>query len=274
MVWQCPREKALRGVDVAFNAMHGEFGEDGRVQRLLDGLGVPYTGSGAFASALAFNKQHTKEAVKKLGVRVAHGVVVERADDIEAIAQQLFRTSPHPAIIKPVTGGSSVGTTIANSYHALVHALTTAFGVSDKALVEEFILGREATVGVVDRYREEHIHVLMPVEIIPPSTRSFFDYNAKYSGETQELVPSRFSESEKAELARLAKLVHEGLELLHYSRSDFIVSKRGVYFLEVNTLPGLTNESLLPKALAAGGTSLPQFLAHVIDLSHKHERTR
>ncbi len=268
-----PPERALYGVDVAFNAMHGEFGEDGRVQRLLDALAVPYTGSGAFASNLAFNKHLTKEAVKKLGVKTAHGIVADPPaggqDGIEALAQRLFRTFPHPAVVKPVASGSSVGVAVAHDFNGLIHALERAFNVADRVLVEEYIKGREATVGVIDDFRGERAYALMPVEILPPPHLGFFSYEAKYGGETQELVPSTFTDAQKKELIRMAKAVHEGLSVSHYSRSDFIVSRRGVYFLEVNTLPGLTEESLLPKAIRAAGSSLKEFISHVITLAKR-----
>src|SRR3989344_4484284 len=199
-------EKALKGIDVAFVAMHGEFGEDGRLQRQLDALGVPYTGSDAFASSLAFYKVHTKNAGRQLGGKIAHG--------------------PGPG----ARGGGAAG-------------------------------------GVVDDFGGERAYALMPVEITPPPHQPFFNYEAKYSGETTERCPGNFSDTEKGELERIAKVVHEGLSLAHYSRSDFIVSKRGIYFLEVNTLPGLTQESLLPKALRAVGSSLAHFLDHVISLA-------
>lgn len=262
-----PPERALRGADVAFNAMHGHYGEDGQVQRVLERHGVPYTGSGPFASSLAFHKGQTREVAKRLGVKVAHGVVVP-AGDPEQLAHELFRTFPHPAIVKPAIGGSSVGTTIAHNFHQLQHGLEQAFHYAPEALVEEFIKGREATVGVLDDFRNQKTYALMPVEIIPPPDR-FFDYEVKYNGATQELCPGNFSHAQKAELERAARLVHEGLGLSHYSRSDFIVAKRGVYFLEVNTLPGLTKESLLPKALHAVGSSLSHFLDHVIELARK-----
>ncbi len=265
-------ERAVRGIDVAFNAMHGEFGEDGEAQRLLEKLGVPYTGSDAMASAIAFNKHKTKEAVSKFGVKTARSVLVNPPTEdvsLEQKALHIFRTFPHPVIVKPVTGGSSVGTTIADNYHTLEWALARALEVAPKALVEEFIKGREATVGVIDNFRNEKAYALMPVEIIPPSEQPFFNYEAKYSGRSIERVPGNFTDNEKQQLMSIAKKVHEGMNLLHYSRSDFILSKRGIYFLEVNTLPGLTNESLLPKALNAVGAKLSDFLHHVIDLAHK-----
>jgi D-alanine-D-alanine ligase len=265
-----PPERALRGADVAFNAMHGEFGEDGSVQRLLESLAVAYTGSGAHPSAVAFDKHRTREAVKALGIKIAHGRVVDNSRGVEDLAHELFRTFPHPAIVKPVAGGSSVGTGTAESFHGLQSALERAFEVSPNVLIEEFIKGREATVGVIDNFRGERTYALMPVEIVPPPASSFFDYDAKYGGLTLERVPGHFTEQEKNLLSNAARAVHEGLGLAHYSRSDFIVSPRGIYFLEVNTLPGLTGESLLPKALAAVGASLTQFLDHVISLARKN----
>lgn len=265
-------QMALRGVDVAFNAMHGEYGEDGQVQRALDALGVAYTGSSAAASSLAFDKHKTKEAVKKLAIRTPRALVLEQPGDFEDMAFEIFRTFPHPAFVKPAIGGSSVGASLAENYHALAWGLERAFAVAPKVLVEEYIKGREATVGVIDNFRNESAYVLMPVEIIPPPEHSFFNYEAKYGGKSTERVPGNFSQSEKDELSRMAKAVHEGMGLAHYSRSDFIIAPRGIYFLEVNTLPGLTQESLLPKAVAAVGSSLPLFLDHVIDLARLGKR--
>ncbi len=235
-------ERALRGVDVAFNAMHGEYGEDGAAQRLLDSLGVAYTGSGAHPSAVAFDKHRTREAVKNLGVKIAHGRVVDNSGSVESLAHELFRSFPHPAIIKPVSGGSSIGIAVAENFHSLQWALECAFEISPQILVEEYIKGRDATVGVIDNFRNEKTYTTIP-------------------------VPVNFTEQEKNILTNTARAVHEGLGLAHYSRSDFIVSPRGIYFLEVNTLPGLTTESLLPKALEAGGTKLSHFLDHVISLA-------
>jgi D-alanine-D-alanine ligase len=150
----------------------------------------------------------------------------------------------------------------------LAPALERAAVVSPKILVEEMIRGHEATVGVVDNYRGQEYYTLMPVEIVPPPGR-FFDYEVKYNGATKELVPSTFSDTIKKELERVAALVHRSLGMRHYSRSDFIVTPRGaVYFLEINNpqAVGMTSESLMPKALAAGGTSLSEFLDHIVQL--------
>jgi D-alanine-D-alanine ligase len=262
--------RALQGIDVVFNVIHGEYGEDGRLHRILDPLRIPYTGATAPASILAFNKHHTNAVVRSLGVKV-----VERSPHVEDVARQIFRSFPHPAIIKPVMGGSSVGMTLASDYHSLVRGLERAWEYSPKALVEEYIRGKEATVGIIDHFRNEKSYSLLPVEIVPPSGSPFFDYDAKYGGATLERVPGFFAPHEKRELMRAARAVHEALNLNHYSRSDFIVGRRGVYFLEANSAAavGLTKESLLPKALHAVGVKLSQFLEHVIELARgkKHE---
>ncbi len=264
-------EKALAGVDIAFNVLHGEYGENGVVQKLLEEIGVPYTGADAFTSTIAFNKHATREIVKKLNVKVAQGVLVEPGDDLDALSLHLFRTFPHPTIIKPVVGGSSVGMTVADSYHALREGLEHALSVSPTVLVEEFIKGREATVGVIDHFRGQKSYALFPIEIIPPPKHRFFNYEAKYGGESKEICPGNFSDAEKQVLCDAAIKVHEALGTKHYSRSDFIVSKRGIYFLEINSAAavGMTKESLLPKALHAVGSSVTEFLDHVITLAHK-----
>ncbi|MDQ5955606.1 MAG: D-alanine--D-alanine ligase [Patescibacteria group bacterium] len=263
-------EKALVGVDIAFNVLHGEYGENGVVQKLLEEIGIPYTGSDAFTSTIAFNKHTTREIVKKLGVKIAQGVLVEPGDDLDALSLHLFRTFPHPTIIKPVVGGSSVGMTVADSYHALRDGLEHALAVSPTVLVEEFIKGREATVGVIDHFRGQRSYALFPIEIIPPPKHAFFNYEAKYSGESKEICPGNFNDAEKQILCDAAIKVHEALGAKHYSRSDFIVSKRGIYFLEINSAAavGMTKESLLPKALHAVGSNVPEFLDHVISLAH------
>ena len=135
-------------------------------------------------------------------------------------------------------------------------------------MVEENIKGREATCGVVDKFRGNDFYSLLPIEIIKPEKSDFFDYEAKYCGGSQEICPGNFSRDEKEAIQELAVAAHKVLGLRHYSRSDFIISPgRGIYILEVNTLPGLTAESLLPKSLQAVGCSLPDFLDHLITLA-------
>lgn len=262
--------RALAQVDVVFNALHGEYGEDGGVQELLDAHSIIYTGSGRFASAMAMNKAAAKGMLSAHGIKTPYYRIV-RAEDIDSVqrfAGATHRSFPQPCIVKPLAKGSSVGMTVARTAAELVNALENGFRSSDTLLVEEFIGGREATCGVIEDFRGEQRYALLPIEIIPPKESPFFDYYAKYSGASQEICPGNFSRTEKETLQELSRRVHAALCLRHYSRSDFIIHpRRGIYFLEVNTLPGLTEESLLPKALAAVGCSPSQFLEHVISLA-------
>jgi D-alanine-D-alanine ligase len=272
-------EKALRGVDVAINMIHGEYGEDGRLHEILDSLSVPYTGSTKDASILAFNKARSKQAVKKLGIKTPRALLIDSGDmrgTIEELAYNIFRTFPHPAIVKPVIGGSSVGITVVNNYQALEWALEQAFKISHQALIEEYVRGREATVGVIDDFRGEKFYALIPVEIIPPKGNPFFDYDAKYSGKSLERVPGNFTASEKEELMEAARRAHEALGLSHYSRSDFIVARRGIYYLETNNASGvgMTEHSLFPKALEAVGAKVGDFFDHVINLASREKKIK
>jgi D-alanine-D-alanine ligase len=259
--------EALTRADVFVNALHGEYGEDGKIQSLLDHHGVPYTGSRTLASAIGMNKVLAKEAFKKSGIRTPYYIVLAKG---KFNTLEIFKSFPMPAVVKPVSAGSSVGISIVRTFEDLEPAIMRAFAIGDEVMIEEFISGVEATVGVIDGFRGENLYALPPIEI--RHDRDFFDYDAKYSSDAavaaQEIVPGHFSDADKAELLRLAREVHAALNLRHYSRTDFIVSpRRGVYVLEVNTLPGLTEASLIPKALVAVGSSLPEFLDHIVGLA-------
>jgi len=253
----------LKESDLVFNALHGEFGEDGRVQKILDTFGVAYTGSKNIPMALSINKVLTKNEYQKADIKTPIHIEVDK-DNYNL--EEIFKTFPMPAVVKPIALGSSVGVNIPQTGIELDEALQEVFKYSDRALVEEYIEGKEATCGVIDGFRGEKIYTLLPVEIIPES--DFFDYDAKYKGGTKEICPGNFSEDEKLELQKLAKKAHQILGLRHYSRSDFIISpKRGIYILETNSLPGLTSESLFPKSLEAIGSNLEEFVEHLITLT-------
>ncbi|MAF59781.1 MAG: D-alanine--D-alanine ligase [Candidatus Pacebacteria bacterium] len=258
---------ALSGIDAVFVALHGEYGEDGTLQKLLDQLRVPYTGSGALASAFAMNKVKAKEYAKGIGMKTAQHIVVEMNDNLVKELSEIFRTFPQPCVIKPLDRGSSVGVIISRTHADLVDGVHKSLEHSSKVLIEEYISGREATCGVLENYRGEKNYSMLPIEIIPPKEKDFFDYEAKYTGITQEICPGNFTDKEKEEIQGMAKLIHEALGCRHYSRSDFIISPRGIYYLETNTLPGLTSESLVPKSLVAAGCSFPEFLDHLITLA-------
>lgn len=254
----------LQSVDVVFIALHGAYGEDGKIQRYLDSHAIPYTGSKAYPSSVAFNKALTKDYLQRHNIKLAPHLYAAKGNisDPFKFAEATVEVFSGPYVIKPVTGGSSVGTIMAKNTHELALALEKLFQTYDNLLVEKRIVGKEATVGVINNFREKQIYTLPPVEIVPRS--EFFDYEAKYDGSTDEICPGSFSSQEKDELSAVAALVHQELGLSQYSRSDFIVSPSGIYFLEVNNLPGLTSGSLFPKALDAVGVSYSGFIQHLL----------
>jgi D-alanine-D-alanine ligase len=260
--------RILNQVDVVWNALHGTYGEDGGVQEVLDRHGAKYTGSDRLASALSMNKWITKQRAQEAGIKTPVFAYVRRTDPIQEKASEIFHSIPHPLIVKPATGGSSIGLYFVQSYPEIMVALETILSMYESAIVEEYIAGREATCGVIDDFRGQETYALPVVEIVPPPAKKLFDYHAKYSGESREVCPGNFTAETKKEIEEMSARIHDALGLSHYSRSDFIVSpRRGVYFLEVNTLPGLTNESLLPKSLEAVGVTMPQFITHVLSLA-------
>ncbi len=265
-----PPEKLSHRVDVIFNALHGYYGEDGKVQKMLEHFSVPYTGSNAFSSAIGINKALAKKYFARSGLMTSAHTRIRAAEYAPEKVRRVFREIPLPWIIKPVGGGSSVGISIARTFKELSECIERAFQYDSTILVEEYIDGREATCGVIDDFRGVAHYALPPIEIIPPNKRdkqAFFDYTAKYGGATREICPSNFSKTRKEEIMRMAIAAHRAIGARHYSRSDFIVSPRGIYILEINTLPGLTEESLLPKACTAVGCSFSDFLNHLLSLA-------
>jgi len=261
---------AIRGVDVVFNAMHGEYGEDGTIQKLLETFSIPYTGPKPYGAALSMNKVHAKQKFAEIGLQTPYAKMLKKAPglDIDEIAHTLFRSMPMPVVLKPVDKGSSVGVIIARDFKTLYEGLNELLFANDQVMIEEYISGKEGTVGVIDGFRGHEQYALMPIEIRTPSHLDFFDYDAKYSGVTEEICPGNFSNDEKMDMLHFAMEAHKILDLRHYSRSDFVIHpKRGVFILETNSLPGLTSESLMPKGLEPVGSSYREFLEHVIGLA-------
>ncbi len=261
-------EQALTGVDVVFIALHGTYGEDGTVQRILERIGVPYTGSRPYASALAMNKALTKDFLKSQGIRMPQHLRLSREGvaDIRQTANSIEKLFGPEYVIKPVSGGSSIDTKMAQGGTELAAVLADIFERVDSVLVEERIRGKEATVGVLEQYRNDKHYVMPAIEIVPPAAADFFSVDVKYTGETEEICPGRFTSSERDELLRTARDIHKAMGLRHYSRSDFIMTNNGAYFLEVNTLPGLTEASLFPKAIEAVGGSYKELVTHLLRL--------
>ena len=212
--------------DIAFLALHGEYGEDGRVQGLLDMLGKKYTGSGATASAIAMDKAVTKLIAAELGIKIPK--TYRDKEEIES----------YPVVVKPVSEGSSVGLYICKNIEEVEKALETLVGKGP--IIEEFVKGEELTVGVLD---ETALGVLK----IKPHDGTY-DYESKYTvGKTDYEYPAKIEKDEYETAMNYAELIHRELGLRGGTRSDFILSGGKVYFLEVNTCPGMTQTSLLPK---------------------------
>ena len=263
-----PAQLASR-LDVAFNALHGAYGEDGTVQHICEVHGIPMTGSKSLSSAVGMNKVLSRNVYKNHGIKTALGKEIFSNDivtDRINVARELFRSFPIPAVVKPVSAGSSVGVSIVRTQQELITALEEAARHGASVLVEEYIQGTEVTVGVIEKFRNQDLYALPAVEIRPHS--QFFDYQAKYKGMSEEIVPARLPHKIKDTLSNIAKKAHQALGLRHYSRSDFIIHpRRGIYILETNTLPGLTDESLIPKALRSVGSDTHQLVDHLIQLA-------
>ena len=247
----------LKTFDFVFIAMHGVFGEDGRIQALLEWINVPYSGSGVLSSAMAMDKGISNDLYRAVGMNVPHYVVFNRNDRKGKYNFEI------PAVIKPVDGGSSVGVSIAKSKQEFNKALKKAFKENERLMVQQFIKGREFTCGVLED-RKGRAFALPPTEIIPKSSK-FFDYKAKYSvGGSQEITPAHLPKMMTKKMQAMALKAHQVLGCRGMSRSDFILKGSTFYILETNTIPGMTQTSLLPQAAKAAGISFSEMLDLII----------
>ena len=243
--------------DVVFLGLHGTCGEDGRIQAALDLLGVKYTGSGFLGSALAMDKDMTKRIVAPQGVRTPAWSTVTYAEaDIPAIAAE----QNLPVVVKPVDSGSSMGVAIAHTREELIDALKQNLG-NQRVILEQYVTGREIDVAVLAGKS------LPSIEIIPK--QGFYDYVNKYqAGAAVEICPSPIDPEIERKLQETALTVHNALGLKAYSRSDYIVDEKGdIYFLEINTLPGMTPTSLLPQEAAAVGIGFDELCQKIVDMA-------
>lgn len=263
-------QKALLHTDVVWNALHGTYGEDGQVQKILQSLRVPFAGSLAVPSALSMNKEMSKDIFVRHSILTPKHELITEENFNDEVLVHILRNYMHPVVVKPSNNGSSVGVSLAHGLKELKEAIKQAFNYSKKVLVEEHIRGKEATCCVIENARGEKVHALIPIEIQKAKENRFFDYDAKYSGKTKELCPGTFSTKENKQIEEIAKKAHEVLGLSHYSRSDFIVTPKGkIYILETNSIPGFTRNSLFPVALKATGWQPKDFVHHVLQLALK-----
>lgn len=256
-------EQILNHVDVVFNALHGEYGEDGTFQSLLESYNVKYTGSNAKASMIGIDKVLTKVLAAQKNINSAEFNIINRHDT------NIKLNLEFPVVVKPNAKGSSVGVAIVKNTGELINALEKVFSLDDQALIEKFIAGREITIGVLENYQGQKYFALPITEIIPDARFDFFDYEAKYTaGATNEVTPANLSADLTANIGKIAIEVFKAIGARHYSRIDMIVdSRNNIYVLEINTLPGLTDTSLLPQQAAIAGLPLEKLLDHLLQLT-------
>jgi D-alanine-D-alanine ligase len=265
-------DRLTEDCDVAFVALHGPFGEDGTVQGLLDAIGLPYAGSGVLGSALAMDKIRAKQVYQAAGLPTAPFEAVDRRrwrQDRTSTGAALIRLGT-PAVIKPSASGSSFGVVFAKEAAEVAAAVDRLLGEVEAVLVEPRIVGLELSCGVLDDGPDAPIEALPVIEIVPDAKYDFFDYEAKYTpGATQEIVPARIEAELAARVQALAVEAHVALGCRDYSRSDFMIGKKGPVLLETNTLPGLTGGSLLPKAARAVGLELPALVRRLVEAARR-----
>ncbi len=249
-----------QAADVVFMALHGENGENGKIQACFDLMGITYTGTDYVSSALCMDKGLSKDMFAQYGVPTPKGIRIKKG-------QQDPGTVPFPCIVKACCGGSSVGVSIARNSGEYEAAKAESFRYDNEAIVEQYIEGREFSVGVLDG------KALPVIEIAPLS--GFYDYKNKYqAGSTIETCPADLSPEKTAEMQKYAETAFRALRLRNYARMDFMMGKAGdIYCLEANTLPGMTPTSLLPQEAAAVGISYEQLCEKLIEVSLR-ERDR
>ena len=274
-------------IDVAFIALHGRLGEDGAIQAILEKAGIVYPGSGVEASRLAINKAKTLKMLKKKNIPVADHIILARqslsfpnaclpafgGDNFETISNEceididsIVRSLGLPVVVKPLCEGSSIGISFVQQKEQLAVALATAFSYGNEVLVERYILGKELTVGILDR------KILPVVEICPKN--NFFDFTSKYqSGMTEYKIPAQISPEETKRAQSIAMAAHEAIGCEDFSRVDLIQGKEGNPFvLEINTIPGFTAMSLLPKAARASGIDFTDLCLTLIRLAYEKKK--
>lgn len=246
--------------DAVFVAIHGTPGENGLLQGYFDMMGIPYTSCGAFCSALAFNKQACKLFLKEYKIPMAKAIMIRQGDDPDPT--HIIKQTGLPCFVKPNNSGSSFGVSKVKKKEQLLSAIETAFQESNEVMIEAFMDGKEVACGVVKTSGKT---IILPVtEII--SKNEFFDYEAKYTkGKSDEITPADIPVVLSNKIQKLSSLIYDLLGCKGIVRVDFIIIGQKPYFLEVNTVPGMTAESLVPKQALAAGISLEELYSMVIE---------
>ena len=257
--FQIIKNDQLISIDLVFNTIHGIPGENGEIQSYLEKIGINQTSSESYESKITFDKNICKEEIKKIGYLTPKSLIINKNDDYNV--EEILSKLKLPIFIKPNAGGSSFGISKVDDKKNIINSINFCFKEDDNALIEEEISGREISVGVIN-YKNKIIS-LPPTEII--SHNSFFDYDAKYNGESDEITPADITKEEEDEVRKISLDIYKKLNIKGFSRCDFILRNNLFYFLEVNTNPGLTEESILPQQANAANISLKDLFRSVID---------
>jgi D-alanine-D-alanine ligase len=247
--------------DVVFNAIHGTPGEDGLMQAYFELLKIPQTSCSYYQAALTFNKRDLLSVLHSFGIRSARSFYLNQGDavDVDAIIKQVGL----PCFVKPNRSGSSFGISKVHQQEDLVAAIEKAYQEDHEIIIESFLDGMEVSVGVINYHGKT---MVLPItEIV--SENDFFDYEAKYLGKSKEITPARIDASTRLKIEQVAKKAYDVLQMRGFSRSEFILVDGEPYMLEMNTIPGLTNESLLPQQAQAAGITLAALFENALDLA-------
>ncbi|WP_456421166.1 D-alanine--D-alanine ligase [Lutibacter sp.] len=250
--------------DCVFNAIHGHPGEDGTILAYFDLIGLKHTSAPFYQMALTFNKRDCLSVVEKYGIKTATSYYIDKGNEINI--EKIIDKVGLPCFVKPNNAGSSFGISKVKTKTEIIPAINKAFKEDSQILIEEFLDGPEITVGVLN-YKGK-IKVLPMTEIV--TKNDFFDYEAKYLGESEEITPARISPEIHKKLENVAKQVYQLLNMSGFSRAEYILVNNEPYFLEINTVPGLTNASLIPQQAAAAGMSLEELFHNAIDMALKN----
>jgi D-alanine-D-alanine ligase len=250
--------------DVVFNAIHGTPGEDGLLQAYFQLLGIPQTSCDYYQAALTFNKRDLLSVLKPYGIKTATSFYLNLGDTINS--DEIISKVGLPCFVKPNKSGSSFGISKVKTLEELLPAIENAYKEDNEIIIESFLDGTEVSVGVIN-YKGE-IKVLPITEIV--SENDFFDYEAKYLGKSKEITPARISEELKVKIENVAKRAYEVLKMKGFSRSEFIIVNNEPHMLEMNTIPGLTTESILPQQAHEAGISLSELFENAIELALKN----
>ena len=250
--------------DCVFNAIHGAPGENGAILAYFDLINIPYTSAPFYQMALTFNKRDTLSVVKAYNIPTAKSVYINKGDTIDL--DKIISTVGLPCFVKPNNAGSSFGISKAHTKEAITPAIEIAYKEDSEILIESFLDGREVSVGVIEY--EDEIKVLPITEIV--TENDFFDYEAKYLGKSEEITPALLTKKQEQKVNDIAKRVYKILNMSGFSRSEYILVNDEPHFLEMNTVPGLTEASILPQQANEAGISLEALFTNAIKMTLKN----